>query len=194
MKTNFLKSMFLFALAAIVMLPALQSCKSSKKVAAPAGETALTMYCSGPEYFSDSEYFRANNSAESANQSMAKRKAMSNARLDLAQQIETQVKAVIDNYFSSYTSNENIEDKERYEGLSREVVNQKLNGIRTICEQFTQTASGNYKCYVAIELAGEEILNGMKNRISEDDKLRIDFQYEKFKEEFNKEMEQFKSR
>jgi len=184
--------MIVFALAAIVMLPALQSCKSSKKVAAPAGETPLTMYCSGPEYFSDSEYFRANNSAESANQSMAKRKAMSNARLDLAQQIETQVKAVIDNYFSSYTSNENIEDKERYEGLSREVVNQKLNGIRTICEQFTQTSAGNYKCYVAIELAGEEILNGMKNRISEDDKLRIDFQYENFKKTFESEMEEFK--
>jgi len=195
MKTNVLRSIFLFALAAIVILPALQSCKSSKKaVAPPSGETALTMYCSGPEYFSDAQYFRANNTGESPNQSMAKKKAMSNARLDLAQAIETTVKAVIDNYFSSYTSNANIEDKERFEGLSREVVNQKLNGIRTVCEQFTRTSNGNYKCYVAIELAGDEIANGMKNRISEDDKLRIDFQYEKFKEEFNKEMEQFKNR
>jgi hypothetical protein len=194
MKTNFLKSMFLFALAAIVMLPALQSCKSSQKVAVPAGETALTMYCSGDEYSSDSEYFRANNTGESPNQNMAKRKAMSNARLDLAQAIETHLKSVTDNYLIEHTSGQDMEFKQRMETLSREVVNQKLNGIRTICEQFTQTTSGNYKCYVAIELAGEELLNGMKNRIPEDDKLRIDFQYEKFKEEFNKEMEQFKSR
>lgn len=192
MKTYLLRSIIMFALMAFVVAPVMQSCKSSKKAAAPEGETAITMYCSGPEYFSDGEYFRANNSGESTSQSMAKKKAMSNARLDLAAAIETQVKAVIDNYFSSYTSGQDIEDKERYEGLSREVINQELSGIRTICEQFTKTQSGNYKCYVAIELAGDEILNGMKNRISDDEKLKIDFQYEKFKEEFEKEMEDFK--
>lgn len=192
MKTKLFRSIIMLALMAFVVAPVMQSCKSSKKAAAPEGETAITMYCSGPEYFSDDEYFRANNSGESTSQSMAKKKAMSNARLDLAAAIETQVKAVIDNYFSSYTSGQDIEDKERYEGLSREVINQELNGIRTICEQFTKTESGNYKCYVAIELAGDEILNGMKNRISDDEKLRIDFQYEKFKEEFEKEMENFK--
>jgi hypothetical protein len=182
----------MFALMAMMLAPVMQSCKSSKNATTPKGETAITMYCSGPEYFSDNEYFRANNSGESTSQSMAKKKAMSNARLDLAAAIETQVKAVIDNYFSSYTSGQEIEDKERYEGLSREVINQELNGIRTICEQFTKTESGNYKCYVAIELAGDEILNGMKNRISDDEKLKLDFQYEKFKEEFEKEMENFK--
>ena len=192
MKTKLFRSIIMLALMAFVVAPLMQGCKSSKKAAAPEGETAITMYCSGPEYFSDDEYFRANNSGESTSQSMAKKKAMSNARLDLAAAIETQVKAVIDNYFSSYTSGQDIEDKERYEGLSREVINQELNGIRTICEQFTKTQSGNYKCYVAIELAGDEILNGMKNRISDDEKLKIDFQYEKFKEEFEKEMENFK--
>jgi hypothetical protein len=193
MKSNVLRSIMMMTLLAFIMAPTLQSCKSSKKVAAPSGETAITMYCSGPEYFSDNEYFRANNSGESTNQSMAKKKAMSNARLDLAAGIQTQVKAVIDNYFSSYTSGQEIEDKEKFEGLSREVINQQLNGIRTICEQFTKLENGNYKCYVAIELAGDEILNGMKGRISDDDKLKIDFQYEKFKEEFNKEMEEFKN-
>ncbi len=194
MKTSVFKSMMMIALAAFLLAPAMQSCKSSKKASTPKGETAITMYCSGPDYFSNGDYFRARNLGESTSQSMAKKKAMSNARLDLAAAIETQVKAVIDNYFSSYTSGQDIEDKERFEGLSREVINQELNGIRTICEQFTKTESGNYKCYVAIELAGDEILNGMKNRISEDEKLKIDFQYEKFKEEFEKEMENYKDR
>jgi hypothetical protein len=151
------------------------------------------MYCSGPEYFSDNEYFRASNVGESQGQSMAKKKAMSNARLDLAAAIETRVKAVIDNYFSSYTTGDAIQDAERYEGLSREVINQELSGIRTICEQFTKTKDGTYKAYVAIELAGEEILNGMQKRISDDEKLKIDFQYEKFKKEFEKEMDNFKN-
>ena len=118
---------------------------------------------------------------------------MSNASLDLAAAIETRVKAVIDNYFSSYTTGDAIQDAERYEGLSREVINQELSGIRTICEQFTKTKDGTYKAYVAIELAGEEILNGMQKRISDDEKLKIDFQYEKFKKEFEKEMDNFKN-
>jgi len=181
-------------LAALITVPVFYGCKSSKKSkASPKGEEKITVYCSGPEYFSDNQYFRANDVAESTNQSMAKRKAMSNARLALAGSIETTVKAVIDNYFNSYTSNQTIEDKERYEGLSREVINQKLNGIRTICEEYTKTAEGNYKCYVAIELAGDEIASGMAKRISEDDKLKIDFQYENFKKTFEKEMEEFKN-
>jgi hypothetical protein len=194
MKTKLYRSFVMLVLLAFVAAPTMQSCKSSKKASAEKGEVAITTYCSGPEYYSDDEYFRANNSGESTNQSMAKKKAMSNARLDLAASIETKVKAVIDNYFSSYTSGQDIDDKERYEGLSREVINQELNGIRTKCEQFTKLENGNYKCYVAIELAGDEILNGMKNRISDNEKLKIDFQYEKFKEEFQKEMDQFQDR
>lgn len=193
MRTNFYRSFLMMALVAMIAMPTLQSCKSSKKVSTPAGEEVISVYCSGPEYFSDNEYFRANNVGESQNQSMAKKKAMSNARLDLAAGIETRVKAVIDNYFSSYTTSDAIQDAERYEGLSREVINQQLSGIRTICEQFTKTDAGTYKAYVAIELAGEEILNGMQKRISDDEKLKIDFQYEKFKKEFEKEMDNFKN-
>jgi hypothetical protein len=193
MKKVHLPSFVVLALVAFLMMPAMQSCKSSKKSATvPKGEERIEMYCSGPQYFSNSEFFRANDVAESNSQSMAKRKAMSNARLALAASIETTVKAVIDNYFSSYTTNAAIEDVERYEGLSREVINQRLNGIRTICEEYTRTADGNYKCYVAIELAGDEIANGMAKRIGDDEKLRIDFQYENFKKTFEKEMDEFK--
>jgi hypothetical protein len=112
----------------------------------------------------------------------------------LAASIQTQVKAVSDNYVQSVAAGGEIEDVERFESLGREVVNQELNGIRTICEQFTKLDNGRYKCYVAIELAGNEILNGMKNRIGDDEKLRIDFQYETYKKEFQKEMDKFENR
>jgi hypothetical protein len=195
MKRNYLKAFMVLAMFALIASPMMQSCKSSKGGAsAPKGEERVEMYCSGPQYSSNSEYFRANDVAESTSQSMAKKKAMSNARLALAGSIQTTVKAVIDNYFQSYTSGQDIEDKERYEGLSREVIDQQLNGIRTICEEYTKTAQGNYKCYVAIELAGNEIANNMSKRISDDEKLKIDFQYENFKKTFEKEMEEFKNR
>lgn len=182
--------LFLF----VAVIPAfIISCGGSKEVTKKKGETLIENYCSGPEYFSDGEYFRANNIGESVDQSMAKRKAMSNARADMAGQIEVVVSGTIDNYFESHEVNNTEEAKERYEGITREVFRQKLNGVRTICEKFTRTDQGKYKCYVAIELAGDEIMNAMNQRLSQDAKTRLDYDYEKFKETYQKEMEEMKN-
>jgi hypothetical protein len=70
------------------------------------------------------------------------------------------------------------------------VVDQKLTGTRTICEKMMKVdGTGNYKCYVAIELSAQDLLAAYNERLSKDDKLKIDYDYEKFKETFDKEME-----
>jgi uncharacterized protein YnzC (UPF0291/DUF896 family) len=172
----------------------LSQCKSKKEVAqAPPGETRVEVLCSGPSYFSDNEYFRANSVAESQNQANSKRMALSNARAELASQIEVTIKSVIDNYVQDVTVGNRSEFMQRYEGLSREVVNQRLNGTRVICEELVRTSNGMYKTYIAIELSGEDILNAMNQRISNDERLRVDYNYEKFKDTFNQEMEQMKA-
>ncbi len=107
----------------------------------------------------------------------------------LAQQIEVTVKNVTDNYIKA-AEMDNVEGvEERIEGMSREVTNQKLNGTRIICEELTKTNDGNYKTYLALELSGDEIATAMQQRLSNDDKLRIDFDYEKFKKTFEEENE-----
>ncbi len=192
MKKNSLRTFLMMVLAAIIIVPTMQSCKSKKEAQVSDDEVLIQTYCSGPEYFTDNEYFRANSIGESTDQVMSKKKALSNAKAELAGSIETTVKAVIDNYFSSHEAN-NVEDiREKYEGLSREVIKQELSGIKTICEKQTKTKQGTYKTYIAIELAGDEITNAMKDRLSKDTKLEIDFQYEKFKDELEKEMENYR--
>ncbi|HRP00457.1 MAG TPA: hypothetical protein PLN54_13560 [Flavobacteriales bacterium] len=181
-------------MTALMLSGAMTACKSKKKAAeAPAppdGETEVKVLCSGPEYFTDNKVFRANALGESMDQATAKKKAMSNARADLAASINTQVKAVIDNYVNSREMNNREEVGERYESLAREVVDQKLTGTKTICEKMMKVnASGNYKCYVAIELSAQELLAAYNERLSTDERLRIDYDYEKFKETFEKEME-----
>ena len=148
--------------------------------------------CSGPEYFTNDKVFRANNLGESMDQATAKKKAMSNARADLAQAINTQVKGVIDNYVNSREMNNREEVGERYESLMREVVDQRLSGVKTICERMMRTPSGNYKSYVAIELSAQDLLSAYNERLSGDERLRIDYDYEKFKETFEKEMEKLR--
>lgn len=189
------KPFYLFLTAIMVFaVVSLSQCKSKKDVVqAPPGETRVEVLCSGPEFFSDNNYFRANSVAESQNQANSKRIALSNARAELASHIETTVKSVIDNYFQDVAVGNRSEFVQRYEGLSREVVNQRLSGTRIICEELTRTSGGLYKTYIAIELSGEDIINAMNQRIAAEERLRLDYDYEKFKKTFNQEMEQMRS-
>jgi hypothetical protein len=194
MKTMSTPHTLAFALSALMLSGAMTACKSKKKAAEqpklPAGEVEVIIPCSGPEFFTNDKVFRANNLGESLDQATAKKKAMSNARADLAQAINTTVKGVVDNYVNSREMNNREEVGERYESLMREVVDQKLTGVKTICEkQMRDTATGNYKTYVAIELSAQDLLSAYNERLSSDERLRIDYDYEKFKQTFEQEMQ-----
>lgn len=195
MKTNILlkSSLIMLAVAFTLGSTGCKSKKNSDKVITPAseGEIEVKLYCSGSEFFSTSESFRANAVGESMDQNTSKRKALNEARTQLASSIQTTIKATTDNYVNSREFNNKEEVLERFESLSREVVNQQLNGTRTICERLTKTPQGTFKTYIAIELGGDELIKKVNERLSRDERLRIDYDYEKFKETFDKEMEKF---
>jgi hypothetical protein len=164
-------------------------CKSKEKTKAPKGEVEVVIPCSGPDYFTTNKAFRANSIGESQDQQTAKKKALTNARNELAQAIQTTVKTVTDNYVNSREMNNREEIEERFESLNREVVNQTLSGIRTICEKNMLTQQGTYKSYIAIELSADELVSKYNETLSKDERLKIDYDYEKFKDTFNQEME-----
>ena len=181
-------------MTALLLSGGLAACKSKKKAAEaaapPGGETEVKVMCSGPEYFTNNEVFRANAIGESMDQATAKKKALANARAQMASDINTQIKGVIDNYVNSREFNNKEEVSERFEGLTREVVDQRLSGVRTICEkQVTVNATGNYKTYIAIELSAQDLLAAYNERLSNDERTRIDYDYEKFNETFDAEMD-----
>src|SRR5688572_5317827 len=165
----------------------LVACKGKEKI--PKGETEVVVPCSGPDYFTTNKFFRANSIGESQDQVTSKKKALANARLELASSIETTVKAVTDNYVNSREMNNKEEVEERFEQLGREVVNQKLSGVKTICEKLMKTEGGSYKTYIAIELSADELVASYNERLSKDERLKIDYDYEKFKKTFDEEME-----
>ena len=72
--------------------------------------------------------------------------------------------------------------------LGRTVVNQRLTGSHVICEKYRKNANGTFTCYVCVELASEDVLAALNSSISDDSKLRIDYDYEKFKKIFEEEM------
>ena len=184
-------------MTALMLSGGMTACKSKKKAAEaatpPSGETEVKVLCSGPEFFTNDEFFRANALGESMDQATSKKKAMANARAEMASAINTTIKGVIDNYVNSREMNNREEVAERFEGLTREVLDQRLTGTRTICEKVMKVdATGNFKTYVAIELSAQDLLGAYNERLSNDERLRIDYDYEKFKETFEAEMDKMK--
>lgn len=186
-----MKRIFLYSLI-IVNLFLLDACKSSKNTSkagpTPAGEIDIVLPCSGETYFTDNSAFRANSLGESMDQVMSRKKALSNARAELASNIETTVKAVTDNYLNSREFNNKEEAEERFESLNREVVNQRLSGVKVICEKLTKTTEGRYKTYLAVELSTNDLITSYNERLSKEERLKIDYDYEKFKKTFEEEM------
>mgnify|MGYP000042895944 FL=1 len=176
-------SFVLIAVAAVLI----SGCKSKEKT--PVGEKEIVVPCSGPDFFTTNKVFRSNSIGESMDQVTSKKKALTNARNELAQAINTTVKTVTDNYVNSREMNKKEELEGRFESLNREVVDQTLSGIRTICEKLVQTKDGSYKTYVAIELSADDLVKKYNERLSTDERLKIDYDYEKFKDTFNKEMD-----
>lgn len=169
------------------------SCGSSKKSVsstAASADVEVIVPCAGPEFYTSADYFRANAMGTSHSLEISSQKAMTAARTKLAAAIEATIKTVTDNYTSSYEENEKEEARGRFQSLTREVVSQKLNGVRVTCSKTMQNPQGGqYKSYVAIELAGNEIASAINDGVSADSKLRTDFEYQKFREVFNEEME-----
>jgi hypothetical protein len=188
MKTKFLRVSGMFLLAGTITLM-VTSCKSTKTISSKEmGEVEVLTPCTGSQYQSNSKAFRFSAIGESMDQMTAKKKAMSEARAGLAAAINTMVKTVTDNYVKDGNYNNKEELMKNYEGVSREVVTQSLAGTTVICEKMMLTKAGTYKSYVCIELGGSEILQSLNNRMTNNEQLKVDYNYEKFKKTFDAEM------
>ena len=115
------------------------------------------------------------------------------ARAELATQVSATVKRMLDNYTSEYIAGESSDYKQRVQDLARTVVEQLLVGTPVVCEGTMQGSTpGNTICYACVELTGDAIVELVADKVSDDEKLRTDFEYEKFKEVFEEEMKKLR--
>lgn len=170
------------------------ACSKKKKATEqpkPTGEVLINEYCSGSDYMSTKERFRSTATGESMDRETAKKKARSNANAELAKTISTTMKIVGDNYVNSTEFNNKEELTETFQEMARTLVDQEIRGAVEICEKLTQRPDGTYVSYVALELSGNEIADAYNSSLSKNEKLKADFNYEKFKETFDAEMKKF---
>lgn len=171
-------------LGAALLVLVMASCGSNKNASA-------NLPC--PKCYASTEVFRylgQHVAVGDRQMQQARSMAANNARTELASMVEATVKNVIDNYTSEYITDDSAEFKQRVQGLARTVVNQVLRGTPIICEGTMPSTSveGGIICFACVELTGKTVMDAVASEISNDEKLRTDFEYEKFKQVFEEEM------
>lgn len=187
MKTiTFTKSILIVAaLGSAIMFT---SCKNKNVIKPDKNAKEIIIPCKD-EGRSDKKFFRADASATSQDMSLSREKALTAAKQRLAGLINTKIKSVTDRYVNETEVGSNSDFEQKFENLTREVVNQTLVDIAIVCEKNFQEATGKYTTYIAIEVDKDVMLNGINNTLSKDDKLRVDYDKMKFEQIFNEEMD-----
>lgn len=193
LKNLFMKKFYLLFTGIIILIFA--SCSSSKKVAetTATGETRKEFVAPCLEFNENTtDAFRATASATSPNLQFAKEKATGLARNALAQKIQTRVNAMFDDYANQYDVDNKEDFKEVTKRITSQVTDQMLSGIDVTCEKNYTLSSGTYEVWVGIAMPIENISRSIYDKVLEEKQIRLDYDYEKYKEKMIEEIERSK--
>jgi IS4 transposase len=96
---------------------------------------------------------------------------------------------VTDRYVNEREFGDNSEFEQKFENLTREVADENLNNIVVICDKASVLDDKKYRAFVAIEVTKEDIMNGIDRKLTNNQKLQVDYDKKKFEEIFNQEMD-----
>lgn len=184
-----MKTSKLLLIPAIAVI-SLSACKSKKAtpIQKETGAVEITVPFSSKEYRSDENFFRAKQSGKSPDQATAKKIAYQNARNEMAANINATVKRVTDQYTNQRTVGNAQEFENKFEELAREVVSLQLGNVKEIGEKIFKETDGSYTYWIAIEAGKKEVFERIDAKISNDAKLKLDYDKQKFQQIFDAEM------
>ena len=184
------------AVMALTLIATMTACRSKQQqIPSPKGEVDWEMPCHGEGFFSTPQLIRANGIGRSMDQQMANRQARSAALEDLGTKIRVSVNTLIHDYYRGASQNLTEDLIQRFEGGTDLVVREQISGYRVICQRMTRDLqTNNFMSYMAIEIGVDEITKAIHNRLTQDQILRIDYNFEQFRERFNDEMKKRENR
>jgi hypothetical protein len=145
---------------------ALAGCKSKKTtpVQKETGAVEITVPFSSKEYRSDENYFRAKQVGKSPDLATAKKIAFQNARAEMAANIQATVKRVTDQYTNQRSVGNAQEYENKFEELTREVVNMQMSNVKEIGEKIFKEPDNSYSYWIAIEAGKKEVFENIQRR------------------------------
>jgi hypothetical protein len=193
--THMIKVLHTFALLGATTALLLTGCKGGKDTSSTPqtrGEVRIVEYCSGPEFLTNGEFFRASATGTSPQREIAKKIARQNAEATLARAVEATVEIVAENQATQLGFGTKEEATSKFNELSRTIVNKKLTGAITICQELTLTEEKKYIAYLAIELSGGELANAYTDGLKQDERIRAEYNYDTFKDTFEEVMSTYR--
>lgn len=175
------------ALLAVLSI-ASTSCGSARKAAQQQAETKeevlgskLEKPLDGPEYRTDSEFWRAVSNAISPDLALSKEIAATAAREELAQSLEAYVQYLNERYATNSANNGEAESLSDFKRLSRTAAKQTLLNS-TIKAEETFVKDGQYNTFVCVEISRAEY----RQRLEELYQKEADAAAKMTREEFTK--------
>ena len=152
------------------------SCKSNKNIVEKAETSTTALPCS--EYgISDKDFYRSSASAMSSNISLAKEKAISNAKTLIAIQIIDIAKSAA----NQYATEMQITDKQFFvkniEIATNKTIDVALKELAPTCEKYSET-NGRYSTFISLEIDKQtihyELYKQIANTIPDFDKDKFE--------------------
>jgi hypothetical protein len=190
-----MKSTQTLAACAAILALGLTSCKGEKETTSTPdsrGEVRVIEYCSGPEFLTNGEFFRASATGSSPQREIAKKIARQNAEATLARAVEATIEIVAENQATQLGFNTTEEATSKFNELSRTIVNKQLTGAVTICQELTMTEGNKYIAYLAVELSGQNIADAYVDGLKQEERIRAEYNYDEFKETFEEVMSTYR--
>lgn len=144
------------------------------------------------------EFLRGYGTGTAQDKMFARDIATANARNEIVNQIQVSASNLLTRFNQQHQA-------EGEEGLSRDEVGKITTAIKSVAEENlkgakvtcsnTYMVGTSYEVHVCVELTGVDFTEkAYQAAVSSDQKLRIDFEEARFKEDFNKELEEFRKR
>ena len=147
----------------ICIICVLASCGSS-----PFGKKVKEPF-SGAGYKSNNRFFRASGKGESSSENIARGKADIEAKTFLAGQVETTMKQVADNYQGQTENERGANVAEKFQSLSRQVMNTNMADLRKIGEEkYYNDKENKYTVFIAYEIKKNAMFSFMKKQAKTD--------------------------
>jgi hypothetical protein len=160
-----MKTRFLLLILLLGFFTLFTACHSSSSL----GEKVKTPFSSS-KYESDKRHFRAVGQGSSKDENIAKSKADLQAKKELAQQVQTRLKVVTDQYLSETEVDESSTLNDKFESLTREVTNTQIGDLRKIGEEKYYNGE-KYTFFIAYEIHKKQMLRFMKKKAKTDSKI-----------------------
>lgn len=132
---------------------------------------------------SDKEYFRELGEGDDTKRNVARLNAVKMAQSMMRERLAHSVKGLSTDYSKLVNKSGKDSDMEQIiEGEMMNVVEASLKDADNPCERWSQDRSGRYHIYYVIEIKKNDLVDKFADAISNNDKLRAEYDREKFRQ------------